>query len=38
MPGMINLDFNKSGRLIGIEIVNATKLLPYEVLEKAERI
>lgn len=38
LHGMINLDFNKAGRLIGLEVLNATKLLPYEVLERAERI
>ena len=38
MRGTINLDFNKSGRLIGIEILNATRLLPAEILEGAERL
>jgi len=35
--GMINLDFDKDGRLVGIEVLAATTLLPSEVLEKAER-
>jgi len=35
---MINLDFNKEGRLVGIEILDASKCLPTEILEKAEQI
>ncbi len=34
----IHLDFNRKGRLIGIEVLNATEKLPYELLEKAERL
>jgi uncharacterized protein YuzE len=34
--GMINLDFNQEGKLVGIEIMDAlSKLLP-EVIQKAE--
>jgi uncharacterized protein YuzE len=28
--GMINLDFDQNGRLVGIEILDATALLPAE--------
>jgi uncharacterized protein YuzE len=38
IKGMFNLDFNKNGRLIGIEILGATQVLPSEVLEQAERL
>ncbi len=30
--GMINLDFDKEGRLIGIEVLDASKKLPQELL------
>jgi uncharacterized protein YuzE len=36
--GMINLDFNKEGKLIGIEIMDATKFVPKEILDNAEII
>ena len=36
--GMIVLDFDKKGRLIGIEVLDATRALPQEVLDAAERI
>lgn len=36
--GMINLDFDKEGRLVGIEILGAKSKLPKEFLEKAEII
>lgn len=32
VKGMINLDFDREGRLIGIEIMGAAKKLPPEVL------
>jgi uncharacterized protein YuzE len=32
----INLDFDKSGRLIGIEVLNAKRRLPPELLREAE--
>jgi uncharacterized protein YuzE len=35
---MINLDFDKDARLIGIEILSARRQLPAEVLESAKRI
>ena len=35
---MINLDFDKDARLIGIEILSASRQLPAEVLESAKRI
>ena len=38
VEGMINLDFDKSGRLIGVEVLNATRVLPDELLKKAERL
>lgn len=35
--GEINLDFDNQGKLVGIEILNADKKLPMEVLEIAEK-
>ncbi len=32
------LDFDSKGRLLGIEVANAKKVLPQELLDKAERI
>lgn len=37
VSGMINLDFN-GGKLVGIEVMDASKKLPKEVLESATRI
>lgn len=34
--GMINLDFDESGRLIGIEVLGATSKLPRRLLDAAE--
>lgn len=36
--GQINLDFDKDERLIGIEILGASKKLPKEILDSAEII
>lgn len=36
--GMINLDFDKNGVLIGIEVEDASKMLPKEVLLSSERL
>lgn len=33
--GMINLDFDVNGRLIGIEVIDASKKLPPEILKNA---
>lgn len=33
----INLDFDKDGRLLGIEVLNARNRLPVEVLNQADR-
>jgi len=33
--GMINLDFDSKGRLVGVEILDASKLLPEELLSQA---
>ncbi|MEK7616168.1 MAG: DUF2283 domain-containing protein [Patescibacteria group bacterium] len=38
IKGMINLDFDKDNRLIGIEVLDASKRLPKELLDSAERI
>lgn len=38
VKGMINLDFDKEGKLEGIEIMDASKKLPKEILDKAEII
>ena len=35
---MVILDVTAKGRILGIEIIGATKALPYELLEKAARI
>ena len=35
---MVNLDFDRTGRLIGIELLDASKGLPLELLDKAEII
>lgn len=34
--GSVNLDFDASGRLVGIEILGAKAILPAETLSKAE--
>jgi uncharacterized protein YuzE len=34
--GQINLDFNSSGHLVGIEVLDATKLLPPELLNSTD--
>ncbi len=34
--GQINLDFDSSGRLLGIEILDASRFLPASLLAKAE--
>ncbi|TMR03452.1 DUF2283 domain-containing protein [Actinomadura soli] len=36
--GMINLDFDEDGRLIGIEVLAANKKLPQRLIDAAERI
>jgi uncharacterized protein YuzE len=36
--GMINLDFDKEGRLIGIEVLDARSKLPQYLLDNAERL
>ena len=36
--GMINLDFARNGRLLGIEIIGASQKLPESVLSMAEPI
>ncbi len=36
--GPVILDFDRSGRLIGIEVLNASEFLPQEILDNAERI
>jgi uncharacterized protein YuzE len=38
VDGMINLDFDEQGRLIGIEVLAATSKLPEYVLQAAERL
>jgi uncharacterized protein YuzE len=35
---MTVLDFDRKGRLIGIEVVGATQALPRAFLDRAERI
>jgi uncharacterized protein YuzE len=36
--GSVNLDFNRQGHLVGIEVLNARESLPTEVIDQAERI
>lgn len=31
--GMINLDFDKEGKLVGIEVIDASKKLPLDILK-----
>ena len=38
VDGMINLDFDADGRLIGVEVLDARAKLPQYVLDQAERI
>jgi len=33
--GSINLDFDRDGKLLGLEVLGATRLLPHEVLHLA---
>jgi uncharacterized protein YuzE len=35
--GMIHLDFDAGGRLVGIEVLGASEMLPAELLSLAER-
>ena len=37
VDGMIHLDFDSDGRLVGIEVLDASSKLPPEVLLQAER-
>lgn len=36
VDGMINLDFDRDGRLIGVEVLDARKMLPPEVMRLAQ--
>ena len=38
LKGEINLDFDKDGRLVGIEVLGASKVLPKSVLDGAKKI
>lgn len=38
IKGQINLDFDAQGHLLGIEILDATQLLNYELLQVAEKL
>ena len=38
VPGMINLDFDRGGRLIGVEVLDARSKLPAHVLDQARRL
>ncbi|GAA4227785.1 hypothetical protein GCM10022254_16320 [Actinomadura meridiana] len=38
VDGMINLDFDTEGRVIGIEILDARSKLPPHLLDAAERL
>lgn len=36
--GMINLDFDDGGRLVGVEVLGAASKLPHALIDQAERI
>ncbi|ROO52139.1 uncharacterized protein YuzE [Micromonospora sp. Llam0] len=36
--GMINLDFDDSGRLVGVEVLGAASKLPRTLIDQAERV
>ncbi|MEU0937331.1 DUF2283 domain-containing protein [Embleya sp. NPDC005971] len=38
VEGMINLDFDETGRLVGIEVLGASSKLPQYMLESAKRL
>lgn len=38
VDGMINLDFDEDGRVVGIEILGARSKLPAYLLQRAERL
>lgn len=38
VDGIINLDFNEDGQLLGIEIMDASKKLPKEILTKLKEL
>ncbi|WP_405697893.1 DUF2283 domain-containing protein [Streptomyces sp. NBC_01185] len=38
VDGMINLDFDEQGRLIGVEVLAASSKLPQYLLRSAERL
>ncbi|WP_326721723.1 DUF2283 domain-containing protein [Streptomyces sp. NBC_00243] len=38
VDGMINLDFDDQGRLVGIEVLAASLKLPKQLLDGAERL
>jgi uncharacterized protein YuzE len=38
VDGMINLDFDAHGVLLGVEVLDARRLLPAGLLEQAERL
>ncbi|GAA1331479.1 DUF2283 domain-containing protein [Saccharothrix algeriensis] len=38
VEGMINLDFDESGFLVGVEVLDASSKLPKYLLDMAERI
>lgn len=37
IAGMVNLDLDASGRLLGMELGDASRLLPREILDRAEK-
>ena len=37
VDGSVNLDFDAQGRLVGIEVLGASRVLPQQVLDRAER-
>ena len=38
VKGQIHLDFDLAGRLTGIELIPASRLLPEDLLKRAERL
>ena len=38
LPEAVLLDFDQEGRLLGIEVLNARRMLPRALLDRAERL
>ncbi len=36
--GDINIDFNENGKILGFEVLNASRYLPQDILDEAEQL